>query len=716
MAAVAATDAPDALPASVGIGVERAERGLDQTLGGAAGPLLVGALRALRSAGAHVGLLDAVVRHAATLAPRLGSLSGFSTWLTAVREVAEQDPACAMALVESSEEVLRHGPPGELLMWARLGLRHAHARARRDGEDVRLAHFRLHSRESALIMSPHGPAVDLASATPRLEHLIRALFDIGPPILPIEQALATTRPFLSNLGLHLPEAGRALRGAHALRWYDAVSAHAAAHLCHSKHRFTRGSLKPIQIALVGLLEDARVERLACRGLPGLRRLWLSFHVAEPTHGATFVVLLLRLARGLLDPGYADPHPWVEKCREQFERAWQGAAAPGSIDPEALRSIASRLGNDIGQMRLQFNARDYVVEPPYRDDNAYLWLPPDDAVPQTQRVADALPPPPGEGDEPEARASLVSAPAAEADDETLLARHRYPEWDRLAAAYRPDWCSVIEFSPPVASPDALARASGEHAALLARLQHVLHVHRRRERVKLRAQVRGDDLDIEASLRSAIDRRSGHAPSDKVHMRVDHHPRSVAVLMLLDTSTSTGGRVGSTGPTVLELARDAAVLTGLTLEHAGDRCAIHGFCSNGRHEVRYESFKEFDEALDVRCLARLAGLRSRLSTRFGAALRHATAVLAAERSQQRLLLLITDGEPHDIDIFDRRYLIEDAQRSVREAARRGIGVFCVTLDASADAYVRDIFGAGGYRVLDRVEALPDVLPSVVMRLTR
>jgi nitric oxide reductase activation protein len=111
-----------------------------------------------------------------------------------------------------------------------------------------------------------------------------------------------------------------------------------------------------------------------------------------------------------------------------------------------------------------------------------------------------------------------------------------------------------------------------------------------------------------------------------------------------------------------------------------------------------------------------MRSRLSTRFGAALRHATRVLAAERCEQRLLLLITDGEPHDIDIFDQRYLIEDAQRSVREAARHGIGVFCVTLDPSADSYVRDIFGVGGYRVLDRVEALPEVLPAVVMRLKR
>jgi hypothetical protein len=707
-------DASVALPASVGVEVQRATRVLDEALGGKAGPVLGQALLELRGRGASAGLLDAVVRHATALAPRLDSLAGFATWLTAVREVAEQDAACAMALLESSQEVLRHGPPAELLMWARLGLRHGHARARRDGEDARLAHFRLRSRESALITSSHAQAVDLASSTPRLGHLLRALFDLATPILPIEHALATTRPFLSNLGLHLPEAGRALRGAQALRWYDAAAAHAAAHLCHSTQRFPRGSLKPIQIALLGLLEDARVERLAVRELPGLRRLWRGFHVAEPAHGATFVVLMLRLARGLLDPGYIDPHPWVAKARELFERAWVGAATPGEIDPVALRDMASRLGNDIGQMRLQFNARDYVVEPAYRDDNAYLWLPPDDAQAQPRQLADALPLP--ADDSADALAGAPPTPAAEADDECLLARHRYPEWDRLAASYRPDWCSVIECRPPIAAPEVLSRAFESHAALLGRLQRVLHIHRRRERVCWRAQIRGTDLDIEAAVRSAIDRRSGHSRSDKVYLRVDHQQRAVAALLLLDTSTSTGARVETTGHSVLDLTREAAALTGLTLEHAGDRCAIHGFCSNGRHEVRYESFKEFDEALDVHCLARLAGMRSRLSTRFGAALRHATSVLAAERCEQRLLLLITDGEPHDIVIFDKRYLIEDARRSVREAARRGIGVFCVTLDPSADAYVRDIFGIGGFRVLDRVEALPDVLPSVVMRLMR
>jgi len=147
-------------------------------------------------------------------------------------------------------------------------------------------------------------------------------------------------------------------------------------------------------------------------------------------------------------------------------------------------------------------------------------------------------------------------------------------------------------------------------------------------------------------------------------------------------------------VLDLSRDAAMLTGLALEHAGDRCAIHGFCSTGATRSATSRLKAFDATLDARCLERLAGARSRLSSRFGAALRHATGVLTAQRSEQRWLLLLSDGEPHDIDVFDRRYLIEDARRSVCEAARLGIGVFCVALDPAAGGYLRQIFGPRGF----------------------
>jgi nitric oxide reductase NorD protein len=727
------------VPDSVVIELERSRRVLEASLSIDATDTLAENLAELRMLGADAHLLAAIVQRLSLLAPRLTGPGGLTAWLTAVREVAQQARHCTLALLTSSEEVLRHGSPAELLMWARLGLRHGQMGA--DEGDTALAHFELRSRESARVMggAGHGEErgderVDLASSKARLAHLLRALFDVAPALLAVEHGLATRRPFISNLGLHLPEAGRALRGALAQRWYNAAAAHAAAHLRHSTHRFERGSLKPIQMALVGVLEDARVELVAIAELPGLRRLWLGFHHAEPAHGNSFVVLMLRLARCLLDPAHDDRHPWVVKARGLFFEATDGGRAAELLTPAALRDMASRLGNDIGQMRLQFNYREYVVEPAYRDDNAVIWMPDEETRAQLQSVSDemAVPPddveldgePDGEHDaddgDPSPRPKPVAA-GERAAEQAPIATWQYPEWDRLIGDYRSAWCTVLESRPARGDPHPLQRCVDTHAALLLRLERVLRAGRLRERVKLRAQLRGDELDIDAAVRSAIDRRTHGAPGQKVHQRLDRRERDVAALVLLDSSASTGDALSRngdapTGGTVLDLAREAALLTTLTLARAGDHCAIHAFASNGRHEVRYEFALGFGEPLDALCIARLAGVCSRLSTRMGAALRHASAQLAAQPQRKRLLLFITDGEPHDIDIFDRRYLIEDARRAVLEAGRLGVAVFCVTLDPAADDYVRTIFGTGNYRVLDRIDSLPRILPAMVLRLTR
>jgi len=116
------------------------------------------------------------------------------------------------------------------------------------------------------------------------------------------------------------------------------------------------------------------------------------------------------------------------------------------------------------------------------------------------------------------------------------------------------------------------------------------------------------------------------------------------------------------------------------------------------------------------ARLAALRGGFSTRMGAALRHARRWLRTQRAERKLLLLVTDGEPSDIDVHDRRYLLYDAKRAVDESRREGIHVHCLSVDPKADAYVERIFGARNYVVVDRLERLPEKLPLLYLRLAR
>lgn len=567
----------------------------------------------------------------------------------------------------------------------------------------------------------------LDAARPSLRHYLRALWRRDFSLRPVGQS-TQLRPYLSELGIHLPRQYQSHRGPLLRDLYRAAAAHAAAHAAFSTARFERRKLKPVQLAIIGLLEDARIEQLAIREVPGLRPLWLKFFDPKGRDSTTADALLLRLAHALLDPQRVDDNPWVMKGVRLFH-----ASQRDGHDALALREVGSQLGNDLGQMRAQFNAKTYLVEPLYRDDNLVLWdseAPPEDthnddsglrgsdeAAQAMQRFDQAA------ADDPRFRPRELTAAS---DDEGRPASERlsYPEWDQRIGIYRPHWCSVIEQLPPVADAGALQAGLTRHAALASQLARLLQARKQGRPQRLRRQPEGDALELDALVRLQSDVRSGVAPDWRVHQRTRRQRPDLSVLLLLDLSASTNAYPAaiSDAPAgtpehrpLLALIREASVLLGAAIAQGGDQLAIHGFRSNGRHEVNYLRFKEFGQPLDDTVLGRLSAVDGALSTRMGAAIRHASRQMQAVRSAQRLIIVLTDGEPHDIDAFHPDHLLHDAARAVERSAAEGTPVFCVSVDAKADAYVRKIFGAHQSLVIDDVTQLPRRLPELYLRLS-
>lgn len=557
--------------------------------------------------------------------------------------------------------------------------------------------------------------LDCASAS--LRHYLRALWRREFRLHPCARPAAQLRPYLSELGIHLPPHYASHRGALLRDLYRAAAAHAAAHAAYSQIRFERRKLKPVQLAIVALLEDARVEQQAIATMPGLRRLWLQFFDPRGRDSISVEALLLRLAHALLDPTRIDDNPWVLKAR----RLYLASQAAGS-DPLPLRELGILLGNDLGQMRAQFNAKSYLVEPLYRDDNLFLWD--SDAAPDETRVEDSGYSASATATETSERfddhADQVSSVrlrdvASAANDESGehdAGRPTYPEWDERIRLYRPHWCSIVEQRPAVAPAAALRAGLSRHAALSAQLAQLLQARKRGQPQRLRRQPDGEELELDALVRAQAALRSGAIPEANLYRRTRLQRPDLSVLLLLDLSASTRAALGES--TLLALIREASVLLGDAIAQGGDRIAIHGFNSNGRHEVNYLRFKEFEEALDDTALGRLAAVDGALSTRMGAAIRHASRLMRQCRSAQRLVLVLTDGEPHDIDVFQPGLLAADAARAVARSTAEGTPVFCVSVDPKADGYLRKIFGAHQYWVIDSVAQLPQRLPELYLRL--
>ncbi|MEO0316993.1 MAG: hypothetical protein RL404_670 [Pseudomonadota bacterium] len=582
---------------------------------------------------------------------------------------------------------------------------------------------------TALQPAPSAP-YGLEQARLGLRYYLRALWRREFKLRPCERN-TQLRPFLSEHGIHLPHQYHSHRGPLLRDLYRAAAAHAAAHAAYSTSRFERQQLKPVQLAIIGVLEDARVELLAISDMPGLRRLWLKFFDHRGRDGTSAEALLIRLAHALLDPQRIDDNPWVMKGVRHFRESQRHGS-----NPQVLREIGSQLGNDLGQMRVQFNAKSYLVEPLYRDDNLYLWdseAPPeetriddhgfhvhDDATQAVPAADDNAP------DEQGLRPREVAGPPDEQGG-TDFDHPTYPEWDQRIGIFRPNWCRVIEQVPPVVDTATLRDTLARHAVLSARLAQLLHARKQGRPQRLRRQQDGDAFELDALVRLQADLRSGIAPELRLHRRTRLQKPDLSVLLLLDLSASTnealmakqasatGTLVKGSPVTLLSLIRESSVLLGDAIAQGGDQLAIHGFRSNGRHEVNYLRFKEFGQAMDDKILGRIGSVDGALSTRLGAAIRHASRLMQKSRSTQRLIIVLTDGEPHDIDVFHPGLLVHDAARAVARSNAEGTPVFCVSVDPGAEAYVQKIFGAHHYLLIDCVEQLPQRLPELYLKLS-
>lgn len=299
---------------------------------------------------------------------------------------------------------------------------------------------------------------------------------------------------------------------------------------------------------------------------------------------------------------------------------------------------------------------------------------------------------------------------DADRERVAGKHTYPEWDARGGTWMPDHCRVLA-APVDPAPDCAGIAD---TAARRRIEAVRRQFQalRPARLIRPAQPDGEDLDLDAALRSVADLRAAGRGSDRIWRQARPENRDLAVSILLDVSRSTESAV--TGRPVIDIAREALTALAWGLDACGDRFAVQGFSSLKRDRVWIHECKSFGEPMSRGIEARIHALRPGFYTRLGAAVRHASAGLAREGRSRRLLIVITDGKPNDLDHYEGRHGIEDSAMAVREARRAGHAVFGITIDRAAQGWFPRIFGQGGFCVIGDPDRLTRALPEIYRQL--
>lgn len=663
-------------------------------------PEVAAMARSLSVAGSAPAIASFLARLPA-VARRLESFELMQVYFDIVRNIAEQAPGALPGFLDHIDTLLGQISIGGVMNWVDYGLKSYRGQLHRAAD-----YFSLQAADSRAALQRERRGTLLADNERRLRLTLKSLWGLAESFEPYSTAFdieRRPRPHLDRLGFHMPDAYEDLGAVSGLDRYRAAIAHLAAHRLWTQPLIA-DNFSPYQQLIIETFEDARVEWLAMARYPGLRRLWLALHPrprpgdCPPNHSCIRHHAAM-LSRALLDPqhGYSDA---------DLIAAVRGFLARMAEDPHDSR-IGAEFGVDYLMKihHVDFNSPKVFfgdTEVSYRDDNRYLWIFLEDSNEDDDFHSDH-------------HVANPKSAAAAADSGGLGARH-LPEWDYVAQSYRPDWATVYESLQTPGDPAAIDRLLEKHAPLTRQLQRLVDLLKPQQHKRVRYQEDGPEIDLDLAIRATIDRKTGATPDPRIHTNLKPDGRDISVLVLLDLSQSVNQTPPGAESTVLELAREAVSLLGWALDALGDPYAIAGFASNSRHEVRYSHIKRYGEAWGDQVKARLAGMEAGLSTRMGIALRHAGRTLAGQSSEKKLLLLLTDGEPADVDVEDGQYLHADARRAVEELAAAGIFTFCFSLDARADAYVANIFGGHRFMVLDRIARLPERLPRLYLELTR
>ena len=293
---------------------------------------------------------------------------------------------------------------------------------------------------------------------------------------------------------------------------------------------------------------------------------------------------------------------------------------------------------------------------------------------------------------------------------------YNEWDYQLQLYRPNWATLYERRLQKGDLEVINQILKKHKPIANQLKNAIDQMQPQGLLKLKKQLEGSDLDIDSCVSALSDIRSGNAPSDRIYIKKVQHIRDVSVNLLMDLSESTNDKVVGSDKTILELMKEATSLLSWAIDKIGDNLTICGFASDSRHDVQYYRFKPFQYSLNDEVKGRLAGIKGGLSTRMGTAIRHAGIDLLTQSSSKKILLILTDGEPADIDVDDPQHLRFDAKKAVEELRTHGIVTFCISLDPNADEYVSRIFGKNRFMVIDNLQKLPERLPQLFISLTK
>ncbi|MDY0117298.1 MAG: VWA domain-containing protein [Sulfurimonadaceae bacterium] len=289
-------------------------------------------------------------------------------------------------------------------------------------------------------------------------------------------------------------------------------------------------------------------------------------------------------------------------------------------------------------------------------------------------------------------------------------HFIDEWDYKKGRYLKNYVCIQPFislhTEPIKLPKHLV-------TMMKQIQHQLDVIQL-DRIKRDNLPYGDELNINAWIEYKGHKdHSNH--TQNFFESYERKERDIATLILADISLSTEAGI-TQEIRVIDMIKESLMVFSESLHRLQERFALYTFSSIKNTKVNFHIIKNFNEKYSDNVRGRIDAIKPGYYTRMGAAIRESAKILEKQPNKNKLLLILSDGKPNDVDRYDGRYGIEDTKKAIEEVKQKGITPFCITIDMDAKEYLPYLFGKNAYALIRDPKKLPKVLPEIYMNLTK
>ncbi len=284
---------------------------------------------------------------------------------------------------------------------------------------------------------------------------------------------------------------------------------------------------------------------------------------------------------------------------------------------------------------------------------------------------------------------------------------YREWDTSLKSYRKDWCRLKETVDEdlveevlIENPEALRHAENRIRKTFDQLIN--------DQKFMRGQNDGDEIDIDAWVSARSGKSKDADDYQNLYIRNNTNNRDVAIMFAVDLSGSTSGWKNT-------MIKQSTWLLCKTLARMGDQYAVYGFSGAGRNDCRVYPVKKFEENYTKSVKSRIFSMKPDQYTRMGVAIRHLSKLLGKTSAKTRILFVLTDGRPDDVDSYRGQYGVEDTRLALNEAKALSLKPFVLTFDKEGMDYLPYMLGSNRYQLITDISQLPIQISTIYKQLT-